>query len=76
MTDCATSGEKFDKMKAEIAAAAGEAAAKMIHAAVAFDVQESPSGGFRAGLGKVHRLTRSMKGICSGVADSGQPDLL
>ena len=40
MTDCATSGEKFDKMKAKIAAAAGEAAAKMIHAAVAFDVQE------------------------------------
>lgn len=40
MTDCATSGEKLDKMKAKIAAAAGEAAAKIIHAAVTFDVQE------------------------------------
>jgi hypothetical protein len=40
MTDCATSGEKLDKMKAMIAAAAGEAAAKMIHAAVTFEVQE------------------------------------
>jgi len=40
MTDCATSGEKLDKMKAKIAAAAGEAAAKMVHAAVTFDVQE------------------------------------
>jgi Pyridoxamine 5'-phosphate oxidase len=40
MTDCATSGEKLDKMKAKIAAAAGEAAAKMVQAAVTFDVQE------------------------------------
>jgi hypothetical protein len=40
MTDCATSGEKLDKMKANIAAAAGKAAAKVIHAAVTFDVQE------------------------------------
>jgi hypothetical protein len=40
MTDCATSGEKLDRMKAKIAAAAGEAAAKMIHAAVTFSIQE------------------------------------
>ncbi len=40
MTDCATSEGKLDQMKAKIAAAAGEAAAKMLHAAVTFDVQE------------------------------------
>lgn len=40
MTDCATAGEKLDKMKARIAAHAGEAAARMIHAALAFEVQE------------------------------------
>jgi len=40
MIDCATSGEKLDNMKAKIAAAAGEAAAKMVHAAVTFEVGE------------------------------------
>jgi hypothetical protein len=40
MTDCSTAGEKLEKMKAKIAAHAGEAAAKMIHAALAFEVQE------------------------------------
>jgi hypothetical protein len=40
MTDCSTAGEKLEKIKAKIAAAAGEAAAKMIHAALAFEVQE------------------------------------
>jgi hypothetical protein len=40
MIDCATAGEKLQKIKAKIAAAAGEAAAKMIHAALAFEVQE------------------------------------
>jgi hypothetical protein len=40
MTDLSTSGEKLEKMKAKIAAHAGEAAAKMIHAALTFEVQE------------------------------------
>jgi hypothetical protein len=40
MTDCSTSGEKLEKIKAKIAAAAGEGAAKMIYAAVTFEVQE------------------------------------
>ena len=40
MTDLKTTGEKFEKMKAKIASVAGEAAAKMIHAALAFEVQE------------------------------------
>jgi hypothetical protein len=40
MTDCTTSGEKLDKMKVKIEVAAGEAAARAIHAAVTFDVQE------------------------------------
>ena len=40
MTDCSTAGEKLEKIKAKIAAAAGEAAAKMIHAAVVFEVYE------------------------------------
>jgi hypothetical protein len=40
MTDCSTAGEKLDQMKAKIAAHAGEAAAKMIHAALTFEVQE------------------------------------
>jgi hypothetical protein len=40
MTDCSTTGEKLEKIKAKIAAAAGEGAAKMIHAAVVFEVHE------------------------------------
>jgi hypothetical protein len=40
MTDCSTAGEKLEQMKAKIAAHAGEAAAKMIHAAITFEVQE------------------------------------
>jgi hypothetical protein len=40
MTECSTSGVTLEKIKARIAAAAGEGAAKMIHAAVAFEVQE------------------------------------
>jgi hypothetical protein len=40
MTDCQTTGEKFDAFKAQIAKTAGEAAAKMIHAAVAFEIYE------------------------------------
>jgi hypothetical protein len=40
MTECQTSGEKLDGIKAEIAKAAGEGAAKMMHAAVTFEVQE------------------------------------
>ena len=40
MTDCSTAGEKLEKMKVKIAARAGEAAAKMIYAALTFEVQE------------------------------------
>jgi hypothetical protein len=40
MTECSTAGEKLKKMRAKIAAHAGEAAAKMIHAAITFEVQE------------------------------------
>ena len=40
MTDCSTAGEQLEKIKARIATVAGEAAAKMIHAALTFDVQE------------------------------------
>lgn len=40
MTDCQTSGEKLDELKAKIAEAAGESAAKMMHAAVTFKVKE------------------------------------
>ena len=40
MTDCQTSGEKLDELKAKIAEAAGESAAKMMHAAVTFEVKE------------------------------------
>jgi hypothetical protein len=39
MTDCQTSGEKLDSIKTVIAEKAGEDAAKMIHAAVTFEVQ-------------------------------------
>ncbi len=40
MTECNTSGEKLEAMKARIAEAVGEAAAKMIHAAISFELQE------------------------------------
>ena len=40
MTDCQTSGEKLVELKAKIAEAAGESAAKMMHAAVTFEVKE------------------------------------
>ena len=40
MTACATAGETLDAVRAKIAGHAGEAAAKMIHAAVTFEVQE------------------------------------
>jgi hypothetical protein len=40
MTDFSTDGEKLEEIKAKIAAAAGEDAAKMIHAAVVFEVHE------------------------------------
>ncbi len=40
MTDCHTSGEKLDSVRARIAEKAGEKAAKMIHAALAFELQE------------------------------------
>ena len=41
MVDCSTSGEKLDGMKASLAKVAGEAAAKMIHAAVSFEIYET-----------------------------------
>jgi hypothetical protein len=40
MTECQTSGAKLDELKAGIAKTAGEGAAKMMHAAVTFEVQE------------------------------------
>ncbi len=40
MTDCQTSGQKLDAIRQMIGKAAGEQAAKMIHAAVTFEVQE------------------------------------
>jgi hypothetical protein len=40
MTDCSTAGEKLSAIKAKIATHAGEAAAKMIYAALTFNVQE------------------------------------
>jgi hypothetical protein len=40
MVDCQTSGEKLDQMKAQIAKVAGEAAAKMIHAGVTFEIYD------------------------------------
>lgn len=40
MKECQTSGEKLDAIKKVIAQAAGEGAAKMMHAAVVFEVQE------------------------------------
>ena len=40
MTDCQTSGKKLDELKAKITEKAGEGAAKMMHAAVTFEIQE------------------------------------
>jgi hypothetical protein len=40
MVECQTSGEKLDALKAQLAARAGEAAAKMMHAALTFEIQE------------------------------------
>jgi hypothetical protein len=40
MVECQTSGPKLDEIRAQIAKAAGEGAAKMIHAAVTFEIRE------------------------------------
>ena len=40
MIDCQTAGEKLENLKATIAAKAGEGAAKMMHAAVTFEIVE------------------------------------
>lgn len=40
MTECQTSGEKLANLKATIAEKAGEGAAKMMHAAVTFEIVE------------------------------------
>ena len=40
MTDCQTSGKKLDMLKAQTAEKAGEAAAKMMHAAITFEIKE------------------------------------
>jgi hypothetical protein len=40
MSECQTAGKKLDDMRAAIAKHAGEAASKMIHAAVSFEIQE------------------------------------
>ena len=40
MTGCSTAGEPLEKIKARITAVAGEAAARMIHAALTFEVLE------------------------------------
>ena len=40
MIDCQTSGEKLDQIKAAIAEKAGEGAAKIIQAAVTFEIKE------------------------------------
>jgi hypothetical protein len=40
MIDCQTSGQKLDQLKAAAAKHAGENAAKMMHAAVTFQIQE------------------------------------
>jgi hypothetical protein len=53
MTDCSTTGEKLENMKAKIAARAGEAASKMIYAALTFEVQEiRPLADFEQGWEK------------------------
>jgi len=40
MIECETSGKKLDRLKAQIAEKAGEAAAKMMHAAITFEIEE------------------------------------
>ncbi len=40
MTVCATSGARYDEFKAQVTKVAGEAAAKLIYAAVTFEVYE------------------------------------
>ena len=40
MIDCQTSGQKLDQLKAAVAKNAGENAAKMMHAAVTFEIHE------------------------------------
>jgi hypothetical protein len=40
LTGLATEGEQLERIKTRIAAGAGEAAARMIHAALTFEVQE------------------------------------
>ena len=40
MTECQTAGEKLDNLKTMIAEKAGEGAAKMMHAAVTFEIAE------------------------------------
>jgi hypothetical protein len=40
MIDCQTSGEKLDNVKSRTAEAAGENAAKMIYAAITFEIEE------------------------------------
>lgn len=40
MTACETSGEKLDRLKTQIAEKAGEAAAKRMHAAITFQIEE------------------------------------
>lgn len=40
MTSCQTSGEMLENIKTKVAEMAGEGAAKMMHAAVTFEIQE------------------------------------
>ena len=40
MIDCQTAGEKLDDLRAAVAEAAGEGAAKMMHAAITFEIWE------------------------------------
>ena len=40
MIDCQTSGEKLDQLKAAVTKHAGESAAKMMHAALTFEIVE------------------------------------
>jgi hypothetical protein len=40
MIECQTSGEKLEMLKKQIAERVGEAAAKMMHAAITFEIQE------------------------------------
>jgi hypothetical protein len=40
MTECETSGKKLEMLKAHLAEKAGPAAAKMMHAAITFEIEE------------------------------------